>query len=137
MFELRQAERAERPGSRGAAFGRRRRGAGRCSSAGEGGGWRVVPGDPGALGSLQEWSSAPYPGPPTTRGEVSGRRLLPLLEVETEELGVRAAFVCLHVGRPARRRAGWVGRLLRRSSSGNQHPSPPLVIFLLTFPYCR
>lgn len=46
MFELRQAERAERPGSRGAAFGRRRRGAGRCSSAGEGGGWRVVPGDP-------------------------------------------------------------------------------------------
>lgn len=79
MFELRQAERAERPGSRGAAFGRRRRGAGRCSSAGEGGGWRVVPRDPGALGSLQEWSSAPYPSTSDyTRGSFGAPALAPL-----------------------------------------------------------
>lgn len=85
MFELRQAERAERPGSGGAAFGRRRRGAGPLFSAGEGGGRRVGPGSPERCAPSRSGVLHPPPGPPTTRGEVSVLR-----EVVTEELGVRA-----------------------------------------------
>lgn len=68
-------------------------------SGGAGGARAVVPAQVRATGGAwcpetpERWAPSgsgalrPTPGPPTTRGEVSGRRLLLLLEVGTEELG--------------------------------------------------
>lgn len=117
---------ARPPGGAGGARGR-------CSAQVRAAGGAWVP-EPGALRSFEEWrSAAPHPGPPAARAEVSGLR-----EVAAAEPGgaCGAAFVCLHVGRAGKRRAGWTGRALKhgavRSGDGSSTPGPPPVFVLFS-----
>lgn len=118
-------------------------------SGGAGGARAVVPaqvraaGGAWCRGTLERWAPSrsgaqrPTPGPPTTRGEVSGCRLLLLLGVGTEGLG-GACRLCVFtrgtIGE-AQSRFGWVafedGAVLVTSTPAAS------CYFLLTFPYGR